>query len=244
MQKRGLQLDSFSDNPMEEDSLSIEVGSDALRFYKIGLEVGREGITNCSTGVSLSINPSEIELGQVIGHGSSGVVFAGRHVPTNTLLALKSINIYERDRRKQLENDLKALDEFSSPFLVSYYGAFFGDGVVKVAMELMDLGSSRKIISVLAGRQEPVLPEEILYALSFPILKGLQYLHTEKHMIHRDIKPDNVLINSKGEIKLSDFGICRELANSAAFCNSFVGTITYMSPERIMKTSYAYPGDI
>lgn len=208
------------------------------------MEVGREGITNCATGVSMSISPSDIELGQVIGHGSSGVVFAGRHVPTNTLLALKSINIYERDRRKQLENDLKALDEFSSPYLVSYYGAFFGDGVVKVAMELMDLGSSRKIISALAGRPEPVLPEEILFAISYPILKGLQYLHNDKHMIHRDIKPDNVLLNSRAEVKLSDFGICRELANSAAFCNSFVGTITYMSPERIMKTSYAYPGDI
>lgn len=157
---------------------------------------------------------------------------------------MKSINIYERDKRKQLENDLKALDEFDSPYLVKYYGAYFGDGVVKVAMELMDLGSTRRIINSLSGRPNPVMPESILYYFATSMLKGLQYLHKEKHMMHRDIKPDNVLINSIGEIKLCDFGVCRELANSAAFCNTFVGTMIYMSPERIFRKAYSYAGDI
>ena len=172
--------------------------------------------------------PAEIELGQVIGQGSSGIVFAARHIPSNTLIALKSINIYERDRRKQLEKDLKALDEFSSPYLIKYYGAFFADGVVKVAMELMDYGNIRRIINSLAGKPEPVMPEPILYKYAYAILCGLYYLHREKHIVHRDIKPDNILINSLGEIKLCDFGVCRELANSAALCNSFVGTMIYM----------------
>ena len=241
---RNLQLDSESEHTMEEDSLSVDVNTEGLRFRKIDLEIGKEGITTYSTGVSLALNPAEIETGQVIGHGSSGVVFAARHIPSDTLIALKSINIYERDRRKQLENDLKALDDFSCPYLVSYYGAFFSEGVVKVCMELMEVGSTRRIVNALAGRPEPVLPEEILYCIAKPILLGLNYLHREKHMVHRDIKPENLLINSKGQVKLSDFGICRELANSAALCNSFVGTFTYMSPERIFRSSYAYPGDI
>lgn len=53
------------------------------------MEVRKDGIMNTNTGVSLYINPSELELGQVIGHGSSGVVYAARHVPTGTLIALK-----------------------------------------------------------------------------------------------------------------------------------------------------------
>ncbi|OMJ76078.1 hypothetical protein SteCoe_24641 [Stentor coeruleus] len=237
-------LESVSDNTMEEDSLSVDVSSDALRFHKLDLEIGKEGITNTSTGVSLTLVPTEIEFGQVIGQGSSGVVFAARHIPSNTLIAIKSINIYERDKRKQLENDLKALDEFSSPFLVKYYGAFFADGVVKVAMELMDLGSTRRVIQLLAGRPEPVMPEAVLFRFTYSILQGLYYLHKEKHMVHRDIKPDNILINSKGDLKLCDFGVCRELANSAALCNTFVGTMTYMSPERLFRNAYGYPGDI
>ena len=197
------------------------------------MEVGPEGVTNILTGVSLSLNPAEIEVGQVIGQGSSGVVFAARHIPTNTLIALKSINVYERDRRKQLENDLKALDEMSCPYLVSYYGAFFIEGSVKVAMELMDYGSVRRIVNATRGRPEPAVPEEIIHRITVPVtltqvLLGLQYLHKQKHKLHRDIKPDNVLINSRGEVKLSDFGIARELANTAALCNSFVGTFTYM----------------
>lgn len=194
--------------------------------------------------MSLTLIPTEIELGQLIGQGSSGVVFAARHIPSKTLLALKSINIYERERRKQLEKDLKALDEFSSKYLVKYYGAFFSEGVVKVAMELMDLGSTRRIINSLAGTPEPVMSEKILYHFVYSILSGLQYLHKEKHMVHRDIKPDNVLINSLGEVKLCDFGVCRELANTAAVCNTFVGTMTYMSPERLFRSSYGYSGDI
>lgn len=215
-----------------------------MRFHKLDLEIGKEGIKNTLTGVSLTLIPTEIEFGQVIGQGSSGVVFAARHIPSNTMIALKSINIYERERRKQLEKDLKALDEFSSQYLVKYYGAFFSDGVVKIAMELMDLGSIRRIINSLIGKPEPVMPEFTLYKYAFSILHGLLYLHREKHMVHRDIKPDNILINSAGEIKLCDFGVCRELANSAAMCNTFVGTMTYMSPERIFRSNYGYAGDI
>ena len=134
------------------------------------MEVGPEGVTNILTGVSLSLNPAEIEVGQVIGQGNSGVVFAARHIPTNTLIALKSINVYERERRKQLENDLKALDEMNCPYLVSYYGAFVIEGSVKVAMELMDYGSVRRIVNATKGRPEPAVPEEIVHRLTVPVI--------------------------------------------------------------------------
>jgi len=204
---------------------------------------------NTNTGVSLYINPSELELGQVIGHGSSGVVYAARHVPTGTFIALKvtakqSINVYERERRKQLVNDLKALDEIACPHFVKYFGAFFEEGVVKIAMELMDLGSIRRIIKAVEGRPEPTVPEAVVQYIAQSTLQALLYFHKVKHMVHRDIKPDNILVNSNGEIKVSDFGVSRELGSTAALCNTFVGTFAYMSPERIEKNNYSFPGDI
>lgn len=202
--------------------------------------------------MSLSINPAELELGQVIGQGSSGIVYAGRHIPSGTLLAIKvgyrqSISIHERERRRQLENDLKILDSFKSPCLVHYYGAFFNEGTVKVVMELMDFGSVRRLLDFIGGR--PMLPEHFLYALALPvrprqILKGLHYLHRVKHTMHRDIKPDNVLLNSRGEVKLSDFGICSELANTSALALTFIGTLSYMSPERMEHSTYNYSADL
>lgn len=111
-------------------------------------------------------------------------------------------------------------------------------------MELMDLGSLRNIINVLNRRGRYIIPEQILHRIAVPIIYALRYLHSEKNTIHRDIKPDNLLINSLGEIKLSDFGVSRELSNQAAQASSFVGTFLYMSPERTEKGDYSYPSDI
>ncbi len=71
----------------------------------------------------------------------------------------------------------------------------------------------------------------------------MYFLH-KKYQIHRDLKPGNILINSEGRVKLTDFGISKTLENSTQFCNSFVGTKNYMSPERILGSDYSYSSDI
>mmetsp|Transcript_7255 Transcript_7255/g.13430 ORF Transcript_7255/g.13430 Transcript_7255/m.13430 type:complete len:202 (+) Transcript_7255:632-1237(+) len=109
-------------------------------------------------------------------------------------------------------------------------------------MELMDFGSLRRLMDFIGGRG--LLPEHVVYAIALPILRGLQYLHRVKHTMHRDIKPDNVLLNSRGEVKLSDFGICSELANTSALALTFIGTLSYMSPERMEHATYNYSADI
>lgn len=65
--------------------------------------------------------------------------------------------------------------------------------------------------------------------LFLKILSGLAYLHKTLHIIHRDIKPQNILLNSKGDVKISDFGVSGELANTQAMAKTFVGTVKYMS---------------
>ena len=211
-----------------------------MRFKNVPLAIGTEGVTNLSNGVTLSISSSELEEGQCIGQGSSAVVHAGRHVPTNTWVAIKSINIYFKDRRRQLQSDLMALDGFDCPYLIKYYGAYFNEDRVKLVMELMDLRSARTIIECLGGT---LMPEAVLCTVAHGILCGLEYLHVAKNVCHRDIKPDNILFNTSGQIKLSDFGICKTL-DSDAKCHSFVGTIKYMSPERVKKSEYGCPGDV
>ena len=71
----------------------------------------------------------------------------------------------------------------------------------------------------------------------------MYFLH-KKHQIHRDLKPGNVLVNTEGVVKLTDFGISKTLDNSTEFCNSFVGTKNYMSPERILGKDYSYSSDV
>lgn len=104
-------------------------------------------------------------------------------------------------------------------------------------MEFMD-GLSLDIVLQTVGRiQEPIVGK-----LTVAVIKGLTYLKQECHILHRDVKPSNVLVNSKGEIKLCDFGVSGKLIDSMA--NSFVGTRSYMAPERLSGQGYTVQSDV
>ena len=83
---------------------------------------------------------------------------------------------------------------------------------------------------------------DVLGKIAEAVLGGLTYLYSAHRIMHRDIKPSNVLINSKGQIKLCDFGVSSELDNSVA--DTFVGTGTYMAPERIQGSPYTVKSDV
>jgi len=135
-------------------------------------------------------------------------------------------------------NDLSALlkhkvsseETMACPFLVKLYGAFYDEGSVKVILELMDCGSLCDLIKKAKKfrTEEPIIEEPILARLAQQILNGLMYLHVIGHQIHRDIKPANILINSRGEVKLTDFGIMKELEMTNQLVTSQRGTVAYM----------------
>lgn len=97
-----------------------------------------------------------------------------------------------------------------------------------VILEFMDLGGLDRVIRKAPGRR---IPEAPLAAMAYQMLYGLGYLAFERR-VHRDIKPANILVNSSGQVKLTDFGISRELA-TAVLAKTFIGSFQYMSPERI-----------
>ena len=76
------------------------------------------------------------------------------------------------------------------------------------------------------------------------VLSGLAYLNICQKQMHRDIKPDNILVNSQGFVKLTDFGITKQLDETSALMSTFVGTMNYMSPERMEGETYSAKGDI
>lgn len=103
-------------------------------------------------------------------------------------------------------------------------------------MEYMDGGSLDLML-----KKGPI-DEDILGKITMAVLKGLSYLRDKHAIMHRDVKPSNILVNSNGEIKICDFGVSGQLIDSMA--NSFVGTRSYMSPERLQGTYYSVQSDI
>lgn len=177
------------------------------------------------------------KLGE-LGSGNGGVVMKVSHKPTKLIMARKLIHLEVKPAiKKQIIRELKVLHECNFPHIVGFYGAFYSDGEISICMEYMD-GGSLDLILKRAGR----IPEKILGKITSAVLKGLSYLRDKHAIIHRDVKPSNILVNSSGEIKICDFGVSGQLIDSMA--NSFVGTRSYMSPERLQGTHYSVQSDI
>uniref|UniRef100_A0AAZ3QAM6 Dual specificity mitogen-activated protein kinase kinase 1 n=1 Tax=Oncorhynchus tshawytscha TaxID=74940 RepID=A0AAZ3QAM6_ONCTS len=157
-----------------------------------------------------------------LGAGNGGVVFKVSHRPSGLIMARKLIHLEIKPAiRNQIIRELQVLHECNSPYIVGFYGAFYSDGEISICMEHMDGGSLDQSLKK-AGK----IPEQILGKVSIAVIKGLSYLREKHKIMHRDVKPSNILVNSRGEIKLCDFGVSGQLIDSMA--NSFVGTRSYM----------------
>lgn len=203
-----------------------------------------------------------------LGAGASSAVYKALDLTDMRLVALKTIQVREVGKRLQMIREFSALfqllREYSrresshmpqataarpEKYIVSFYDAFHNqeDGVVCLMIEYMDGGSLQEIVD--AGGCDD---ETSLANIAVQALKGLNFLHN-CNQIHRDLKPGNFLISHRGEVKVADLGIMKQLPPDTvgpngqrvlARTNTFVGTATYMSPERIDGKEYSYPSDV
>jgi serine/threonine protein kinase len=176
--------------------------------------------------------------------GSSATVYKSILLTTLTLCAEKVISGRTKDKRKHLTREVEALRKTGvindhCPYIVQFLDCIQSprDATISLCLEYCDLGSLQDLINNGGTKNEFILRQ-----LIFQILSGLSYLHTHS-IIHRDLKPGNVLLNSKGEVKISDFGLSKEF-NEDASQQSFVGTYSYMSPERMSGQHYTFAADI
>jgi serine/threonine protein kinase len=209
-----------------------------VRISSDGMKVDEAAYGSAGPLRQLLRSFDEIQMLEHLGHGGGGVVHKAVHAPTREVIAVKTINVMDEDKRHQLMRELKTLYKASSPFIVDFKGAFYDDMHVYVALEFMDGGSLQDVL-----RKTTTIPEEILANITRQIAQGMTYLH-DSHQVHRDIKPGNILISRRGDVKLTDFGVTGELSKDAEALGTFVGTARYMAPEQLSGQSYSYPADI
>jgi serine/threonine protein kinase len=188
----------------------------------------------------VSFELKDLQVLKVIGHGSGGVVQKTLHMPSRRMVALKIITLDIKESvRKQIILELKTLYRTQSDYVVTFFDAFYTEGSIFIALEYMDGGSLADLL-----RANGHISERILAYITAQVLRGLQYLHKSLHLIHRDIKPSNLLLNTRGQVKIADFGVSGQLAHTLSKAVTWVGTVTYMSPERISGRSYSFDSDI
>ncbi|ODV79272.1 kinase-like protein, partial [Suhomyces tanzawaensis NRRL Y-17324] len=185
-----------------------------------------------SSGSSFRISLEDMEYIEELGRGNYGSVSKVLHKPTGVTMAMKEVRL-ELDESKftQILMELEILHKCDSPYIVDFYGAFFVEGAVYMCMEYMDAGSLDKVY----GKERGLQDEASLAYISECVIRGLKELKDEHNIIHRDVKPTNILVNTLGKIKLCDFGVSGNLVASLAKTN--IGCQSYMAPERIKSVN-------
>lgn len=181
---------------------------------------------------TFEVEADDLEKIADLGRGAYGVVEKMRHIKTNTVMAVKRITAtVNTQEQKRLLMDLDiSMRSSDCPFTVHFYGALFREGDVWICMEVMEC-SLDKFYPIVFNNSK-TMPEDILGKIAVAVVNALHYLHSKLHVIHRDVKPSNILINRRGEVKMCDFGISGYLVDSVAKTLD-AGCKPYMAPERI-----------
>ena len=208
--------------------------------------------------------PIKWHKGALIGAGSFGNVFLGMNAKTGLLMAVKQVELpsgdSHLDQRKKgmleaLESEIKLLKTLEHENIVQYLDSFADGSHLNIFLEYVPGGSIVALLRNYGAFEEPLVRNFVRQ-----ILKGLSFLHN-RGIMHRDIKGANILVDNKGGIKISDFGISKKVesdlvlatnkgsaagggAGGAAHRPSLQGSVFWMAPEVVKQTSYTIKADI
>ena len=207
-------------------------------------------ITDTNTNININKNKTEeknninqlnrdmFEFKYVIGKGGFGKVWQVIYKKTQEKYALKEMSktkIIDKKSQKFINNELTLLKKLNNDFIVNMYYAFQDNDNLYLVIDFLSGGDLRYHVS----RYHTFSEEQTRFFISC-IIQGLSHIHSN-NIIHRDIKPENLVLDSRGYVRITDFGIAKE--NEKDNSSETSGTPGYMSPEVILKKNHTFTTD-
>ncbi|KAK2503036.1 hypothetical protein MC885_016059 [Smutsia gigantea] len=180
---------------------------------------------------------------RVVGRGSYGEVTLVRHRRDGRQYVIKKLNLRNASSRERraAEQEAQLLSQLKHPNIVTYKESWEGgDGLLYIVMGFCEGGDLYRKLKEQKGQ---LLPESQVVEWFVQIAMALQYLH-EKHILHRDLKTQNVFLTRTNIIKVGDLGIARVLESHCDMASTLIGTPYYMSPELFSNKPYNYKSDV
>ncbi|KAK0629765.1 kinase-like domain-containing protein [Bombardia bombarda] len=190
-----------------------------------------------------------------IGQGASGSVYVAKVKETansavareilrqqgaKAQVAIKQMDLAHQPRKELIVNEIMVMKDSKHRNIVNFLDAFLrnNNSELWVVMEYMEGGALTDVID-----NNPVITEEQISTICLETCRGLQHLHSQ-NIIHRDIKSDNVLLDARGNVKITDFGFCAKLTETKNKRATMVGTPYWMAPEVVKQKEYGPKVDI
>ena len=178
--------------------------------------------------ILLPVTTDDFKIEKMIGKGSFGKVFLVTKKDSGILYAMKVLRKEMIERRNQIghtQAERSILSEMDCPFIVQLHYAFQTPDKLYMVMDYMNGGELFFHL-----RRSGRFTEDRTRFYASEILLALEYLH-ERQIIYRDLKPENVLLDSEGHLRISDFGLSKKGVTSDGKAFTFCGTPEYLAPE-------------
>ena len=193
---------------------------------------------------------SDFIVQRQLGKGHFGAVFLVTSKLTNKVYAMKEI-LQDRyngeDQRKEIQKEIKLLENLKHPHVITYFASFRENGNFYIVTEYINGGSLDDFIKA-HHQKGKYIEEKLAWDFLAQCLSGLVYLHENQKIIHRDVKPDNILLDKELNLKISDFGVSainkKDSPEYLKCHGTCAGPIQYMAPEMAMGGTYEFKSDI